>query len=628
MLGNKWFLIFYLFTLQILFTPEMILAQQDTAKVKLIAADILEYNKSINPDYQILSGSVVFEYENALLYCDQAKIYIHKDLVITKGNVHIIVNDTTNMYGDSLRIDGDKELTELIGNVKLIDNDVTLTTDHLFYDFNRKIAYYLTGGEITDPSSYLTSQRGYYYQDSKDIFFSDSVYIRNEDETEMFSDSMMYNTKTEITRFYAKTTLIQAENTLFFESGSYDTKKDIGQFKENVRLLSGSRTLFSDSLYYNKILGYSEAYKNVVFTDSTDNIIVNSHYGKFFETDSSFCVTDSALLMIVDAPDTLYLHADSLILLNDTLIHMQKVLYAFNKARIWRFDFQAVSDSIVLLQNDSVLYMYKNPVMWMDKTQLVADTIILTYLDRQLDRLFLKENAFIISQEKTTDFQQIKSRDMEGIFLNNELDRLWANNESETLYYVFDNKMLLIGVNKTTSEKVQISFKENKVDNIVFYNSPKGTLFPENELSEKETILDGFKWEESARPKYPDDVFRNPEIEPEARIHNVFQNDTINVNDSTFISDSLFQDSLNKPFIDDNSAEKSRKPSKTDVNQAEEKESKNDQGIRKTKSNGKNKEPIELQEKNDHPKRCFIRRWISECREKRKQKSNNKYLST
>ena len=264
--------------------PFVLFAQKDSAKINLISADVLEYNKTINPDFQTLSGSVVFEYEGSLLYCDKANIFITKDLVVCYGNVHVIMNDTTHMYGDTLKINGTTDIAEMIHNVKLIDNEITLTTDRLFYDLKQDKAYYLTGGEITDPSNYLTSKKGYYYQKDRQFYFSDSVYIKNKD-TEMFSDTLMYNTRTEVTYFYGKSQIIQPDNEMFCEWGTYDMKSDIGHFKTNVELYSGSQILKSDSLYYNKFTQFSEAFVNVQFSDTTENVFLSGNYGKFHESD-------------------------------------------------------------------------------------------------------------------------------------------------------------------------------------------------------------------------------------------------------------------------------------------------------------------------------------------------------
>jgi len=606
-----WFICF-IFT----FNVTAVHSQNDTAKVNLISADILEYNNAINPDYQLLKGNVVFEYDGSLLYCNYAKIYIRKDYVVAKENVHIIINDTTHMYSDSLIIDGDTELAEMMGNVKLIDNEVTLTTDHLYYDLKRDVAYYLTGGEITDPENYLTSKNGYYYQKSKDFYFSDSVYIKNKD-TEMFSDTLMYNTKSGITHFYGKSKIVQPENTMFCERGTYDSNEEIGKFNKNVELYSGSRILKSDSLYYNGTLSYSEAFGNVFFQDTTDNILLNSHFGRFFEKDSAFFACDSALLRIVEKEDTLHLHADSLFMMNDTVLHMQKVLFAYNKARIWRYDFQAVSDSIVFLTKDSVMYLYSSPIMWLDNTQLIADTIYMTYLNGQTDRLFMRQHSFIVSKEKTGDFQQIRSINMEGIFADNALDMLWANDSAETIYYVFDDDMLLIGINKTISERVKINFTENNVNYIVFYNTPTGTLKPEDQISEEEKYLSDFRWEESVRPKYPADVFRDPLLEPEARELPKA------IPDSVIHNDSLIHipDTLNNMPVQGEQDQENKVKNRYTIETDNEQQS-DTKGRENIKPDQKEEAPaLRENETNDVSKeKCFIKRWIRQCREKRNQK--------
>jgi len=609
---------FKLLALIFILSPLLLHAQKDSAKVNLISADILQYNKSINADYQILTGSVVFEYDGALLYCDIANIYIKKDLVVAKGNVHIIINDTTHMYGDSLRIDGDKDLAEMMGNVKLIDNDVTLTTDHLYYDLKKDVAYYLSGGEITDPSSYLKSERGYYYQETKNFFFSDSVYVKN-DDTEMFSDTLMYNTKTEITHFFGKTTIKQPENTMFCEYGTYDTKRDIGKFSKNVEIYSESRILKGDSVYYEKVNGFSEAFQNVFFQDTTDKIMLNSHYARFHEKDSTFFARDSALIRMVEKSDTLFLHADSLFMVKDTVLHMQKVLYAYYKARIWRHDFQAVSDSIVYLSNDSIMFLYKDPIMWLGSTQLVADTIFITYENGEMDRLHLRQNAFIITQESTSDFQQIKSMHMEGVFSENELKMLWANDSAETLYYIFDDDMLLIGINKTKSQKVKIYFEESQVDHVIFHGTPSGKLSPEDQMSTSELELQGFKWEDKIRPQFPEDVFRDPELQPEAgeRPGKFVASDSLfHIEDSLFTSDSMFV----APSDSSSSVENQRNNSKTDIIETENTRNNSKSPDTSAKNNSSEERNTKGDLKQKTKKQCFLKRWITKCREKRNEK--------
>ncbi len=482
-------------------------AQKDTAKVNLISAEILKYDKAVNSEYQILDGNVVFEYNGSLLYSNRTHIYINRDFIENYGEVHIIINDSTHIYGDTLTIDGEIELAEIFGNVKLVDNNITLTTNKLFYDLKTDIAYYTNDAEIINNSNTLKSKKGRYYTNNNDFHFYDSVVFVNE-SINMNSDSLLYNTNTEITYFFGKSKIISDENTLICEYGHYDTKNDIGRFSENVQLLSGNRVLTADSLFYTKLEGYAEAFMNVQLKDSVDKYIVNGNYGKYFESDSSFIVTEKALLRMIENKDTLYLHADSLLMFNDTLHLQQKVIFAYYMTRIFRNDFQAVCDSLVYLREDSLLFLYNSPIMWLDSTQLLADTIKLELKNEELKTMYLFSNSFVISKENTDDYQQIKSKNMDIYFFENKIDYLWANDDVETLYYIFDKQQKLIGINNAKSDKVKIEFTDNEVDDIIFYRSPSGVMNPEEEMSDKQKKLDSFQWYDAVRPKFPLDVFR------------------------------------------------------------------------------------------------------------------------
>lgn len=491
---------------------------QDTAKVdkvRLLSSDRLSFNKSINPDYQIFSGNVVFEYDGSLLYCQVAHIYLNRDYVVCFNDVNIIINDTTNIFGDTLIIDGDKNLVEIIGNVRLIDNKFNLTTDRLFYDLNTEIIYYLNGAKINDGDNFLTSKRGFYYSLTKEFFFSDSVYVQSPD-SEIFSDSLKYFVSTEVVQLFGNSKIITDENTIFCESGTYDTKNDIANLYNNVKILKENQYLKADSVFYNKHAAFSEAFKNVEFKDSVENIMLNGEYGKFFENDSSFFITERALLRAIENTDTLYLHADTIFSAKDTSIYEQRLIHAHNMVRIFRNDFQAKCDSLVMYSKDSTLVFFSDPILWMEQTQLNADTIILILRNGDIDTMFLKNNSFIVSKENEKDFQQIKSQNMIGHFVNNELDVLWAYNNAASLYYIFDTDTLLVGINRTNSDKIRIGFEDRAVSQISFFNNPSGIMSPEKEMSETDKTLQGLRWEQSIRPKHRFDVFRNTQLQPEA----------------------------------------------------------------------------------------------------------------
>ncbi|MCD6555698.1 MAG: hypothetical protein J7K64_00765 [Bacteroidales bacterium] len=54
---------------------------------------------------------------------------------------------------------------------------------------------------------------------------------------------------------------------------------------------------------------------------------------------------------------------------------------------------------------------------------------------------------------------------------------------------------------------MDIYLKDNKLDKIWFYEKPKGKIHPPMTLSQSETILSGFKWEEQNRPLKKEDIY-------------------------------------------------------------------------------------------------------------------------
>jgi hypothetical protein len=120
--------------------------------------------------------------------------------------------------------------------------------------------------------------------------------------------------------------------------------------------------------------------------------------------------------------------------------------------------------------------------------------------------MHLYNAAFIISQEDTTKFNQIRSKNMICYFENNELHRIWARGNGQTVYYPKDSKEI-IGVNKAECSDLMIYVKEGDVDKISFLTKPEATLYPLDQAPENEIVLQGFSWLDKIRPKTKHDIF-------------------------------------------------------------------------------------------------------------------------
>ena len=114
-------------------------------KVFLEAANELEFNELIAPDFQILRGDVRFRKDSMYMFCDSAYFYEKSNSLDAFGNVRMEQGDTLFIFGDELYYDGETQLARIRHNVRMINRDVVLTTDSFNYDMEINIGYYFNG---------------------------------------------------------------------------------------------------------------------------------------------------------------------------------------------------------------------------------------------------------------------------------------------------------------------------------------------------------------------------------------------------------------------------------------------------------------------------------------------------
>ncbi len=114
----------------------------------------------------------------------------------------------------------------------------------------------------------------------------------------------------------------------------------------------------------------------------------------------------------------------------------------------------------------------------------------------------LKQNAFIASQEDSIKYNQIKGRDMRGLFQANKLYRVDVNGNGQSIYYAREDSVSFTGMNLITcSDMVIMLTDSNKVKTITFLTEPDGTFYPPNEFAQAQTRLKGFRWLVKRRPQ-------------------------------------------------------------------------------------------------------------------------------
>ena len=466
-------------------------------------------------------------HEGALIKSDLTYFYPKKNFFKAKGNVLFTQGDTLKMSCDYLEYDGNLKLAIAWGEVFLERPDMNLKTDTLYLDRLNSKAYYNSRGVILDEKSKLTSNRGIYFINQKKYRFISNVKIENP-EYDLKSQQLDYFTELNKAYFYGPTTIIGEDYDIYCEKGTYETKIQKGNFQKKAIILYNNKEIRGDSLFFENERNYAAGTNNVSIIDTLNKSVINGHYGEIFKAKDSAIITRRAVARNIIDNDSLFIHADTLIA---TGPDEERILRAYYGVKIFKSDLRGKSDSLHLNQKTGLIKLLKmplskienrtlnisqkntrNPVLWFGRSQMSGDEIFLTsnIKTKKLDSLKIIGNSWIIEKDSISDegFNQIKGGILNGSFTDGKLKDIEIVKNTEVIYYMYsDDESELIGINQTTCSRLTMVTANNQIEDITFYVSPDGDLFPEKDLPTNERILEGFIWREDERPNEIDDLF-------------------------------------------------------------------------------------------------------------------------
>ena len=463
-----------------------------------------------NADVWILYNTVEATHEGMTLYADSATFDTKNNIFTAYNNVVMYITDTTILYGHVAIYDGTLRLADIRGDtVTLVDGGTTLKTDMLTYDRNDNTAFYFNWGHTTNGSSTCFSRRGVYNSDTRDLFLFYDV-VLTDSNSRLETDSLHYNTETELAVFTSPTYIFSDSSSVYSEHGTYNTSTHEASSYKASQVVDREKILICDTLFFNDSTEHGEAYGNVHIIDTLNNVHC---FGKVGITDResrmSF-VTDSALIVYVEKGDSLFMHADSIWAYNDTNNSFDRAL-VYRNVSLFRKDVQGLCDSAVYSAADSVLSMYYDPVVWYEDYQCVADTIVSLFDTSGIRTIFLNNNVFAIERVDTMRYNQVKGHNAVVNCRDGEPQYTDIHGSAQMIYYVTDDdsgRKELMGVNIGIGSDIRIYFVNKKADRVVTYGEPDMTMHPPLSLKESERTLDGFKWRSSERPRNKRDVFK------------------------------------------------------------------------------------------------------------------------
>ena len=486
----------------------------DTVKktrIYLEHTDVRSVNKNINDQREVLNGNVVFRHDSSFMYCDSAYFY-EQDLSLEAfGVVRLEQGDTLFVYGDYLFYDGNSELAQMRHNVRMVNiqqdsSEVTLYTDSLDYNRQTDLCYYFDGGRIIDAENELTSVYGQYSPGTKIAVFNDSVRLTNPNFI-LYSDTLEYSTDTKIATILGPSIIESDSGIIHSSKGWYDTGNNTSLLLDRSHVLSGEKILTGDSLVYDKSEGIGKAYGDMSLRDTAQQMTLTGHYGYYEERTEYAFTTDSACALEYSQGDTLYLHADTLML--TTIDSTSRILRAFKGVRFYRSDIQGVCDSMRFNTKDSVLYMYGNPVLWNENQQLFGDTIIIYMADSTIDYVHVPTSAFSIQFADSGFFNQLGGNDLKAYFKGKNVERIDIDGNAESLYYPLEKDSTIEMLNYTQSPYLSIWMNEKgKLEKLKLSSQSTGKTIPLPDLTDEQKTLKKFAWYGDLRPVDKDDIFR------------------------------------------------------------------------------------------------------------------------
>lgn len=486
--------------------------------------------------YTSLAGKVKVKQDKTFFYADSAILNEIDNSLEAFDNIHINDADSVHTYAQYLKYLGKEKRAYLNKKVKLTDGRGTLTTEELVYDVTLKIGTYVNGGKLVNKQTILTSMEGNYYGDTKDVLFRRNVRLADP-EYKIVTDTLQYNTGTEIANFTSPTTIIDTSGRIIkTKEGFFDRKNKKGMLFKRSVIDDSSYTFTADEMAFDDSTKLSEFRGNAVYRgkDTAEGFDMIANNIKTDRKKDILLATEKPILLIKQGKDSIFITADTLYsarladlmktrrvpVIRDSTNALDstkrqadsttKYFEAYYNVKIFSDSLQARGDSLFYSLQDSVFRLFTNPVVWAQENQITGDTIYLYLKNKKPERLQVFENAMAISRVDSTQYyNQVKGNTINAFFVDGKINFLRAKGNAENVYYGQDELKKFIGVNKSSADLIDILFDDGKAKQVTFQRNLDGTMYPMREVNHEDIRLRGYKWLDAVRPKSKYEILVN-----------------------------------------------------------------------------------------------------------------------
>lgn len=385
-------------------------------------------------------------------------------------------------HADSLKgsMLGGQQVRELIGNVRFSQDRVRISCDRaLQYLESGRVE--LTGNVVVhDDSVVLTAPRGAYHRDTR--------------RAEAFEEVELNDGHIRVVSRY----------------GQYFVDPKIAAFRSRVTVHDTSSTLMADSLTYFRSERRSVAVGDVIVESPSDNVtITGGQFENAVFPPYSRMTIDPVLVQFDVGPlgrvETLVVRGRIMESFRDSVRRM----VASDSVEITRGSLSGIAGRAVFFTAGDSIQLRRAPIVWYGVSQIMGDSINVYLEDRRLRRVAVLGDAMAISRtdpRRPARFDQMTGETMQLVFADQELQRIEVNAQATSIYHLYDDTTAN-GLNKTSGDRLVLSFRSGRLDAITVTSGVEGSYVPESMLAghESDYALEGLKWiEDRPRPR-PDD---------------------------------------------------------------------------------------------------------------------------
>ncbi|MCX7547146.1 hypothetical protein OS188_04175 [Xanthomarina sp. F1114] len=500
---------------------------QEQKRIEIKYSGFLEFKEEDAPGLKVMtrddSQQIHVVHEGVNMYCDQALLYSNEDFIEAYGNVRMIQGDTINMTSKYVEYSGKTKLAFASGEVVLTEPNSTLTTDTLYFDRAKQQSYYKSGGQVVrDSSGTITSTIGRYYMNAKKYQFVNNVVLTHPDYN-INTMHLDFYSESGYAYLYGPSTIITDESKTYCEKGFYDTENKTGYGVKKTKINYDNRIFEGDSMYFDNTRNFASATNNIKVTDTVNKSIIKGHYAEVYKAKDSVFITKRALAISVQEKDSIYIHADTLMVTGKA---DKRITRAFRNTKMYKSDMSGKADSIHVnhhtgltqliniskLSSKDAFAVQRRPIIWNLEKQITGDTIHIKSNPKteKLDSLLVFYDAFLIGKDTISEdgYNQVSGKRLIGLFdEQNNLKQVDVIKNAESIFYARNDEQELFGIDKAKSGSISIFFIDGEIEKYNRYNQIDAKTYPDSEFPKNARKLRGFDWREEERPKSVEDLF-------------------------------------------------------------------------------------------------------------------------